>query len=700
MPSNITVGSNYVRQYNEQKFRELNLPEGSIGIPTLYQRNFLFDWQYTINYNLTKSLRFNFTSTNNRTVKNYIDIFGNTDDSINVWDGFFDVGDPNQHSQSLQLNYDIPFNKVPFLKFIRATYSYTGDFQWQKSSDLFLDIPIVLEDGTTKYYNLGNSVQNAQTHRINSSLDMKTFYRYIGLKKRTKSKKLISSGENPSGIGKGSKGATGKGGKNSEKINKEETKSGIAKKSGNSRNGAGGVEISNSLSTGEKSMNVVIDLVTMIKKIQLNYQENNGVFLPGYTPSVGFAGTFKPSAGFTFGSQAEIRNLAARNGWLTLYPEFNEQYTEVESKQLDIQANLVPIKDLKIDVTASRIYSENYSENYIIENDLYRSLTPNTLGNFNISTVIIKTAFSTSDENTSQTFENFSNNRLIIAKRLAEEHYGTTNYPVDTETGYPIGFGSKSQDVLLPSFLSAYKGSDPEKESTGIFRDIPIPNWNLKYTGLMKIPWFKKYFKRFSLQHGYRSGYTINQFRTNLDYDSNNPDDIDQSGNFKSITLLTNVNLIEQFSPLIKVDFEMKNSINILFELRKDRALSLSFANNLLTEIQGNEIIIGAGYRVKDLRIATNFGGKKQILKSDLNFKLDLSRRDNKTIIRYLDISNNQTTAGQTIYGAQLSIDYALSKNLTALFYYDHSFSEYAISTAFPQTTIRTGFTLRYNFGN
>ena len=80
--------------------------------------------------------------------------------------------------------------------------------------------------------------------------------------------------------------------------------------------------------------------------------------------------------------------------------------------------------------------------------------------------------------------------------------------------------------------------------------------------------------------------------------------------------------------------------------------------------------------------------------------KIYLSRRDNKTIIRYLDIANNQTTAGQTIYGAQLTVDYALSKNLTALFYYDHSFSEYAISTAFPQTTIRGGFTLRYNFGN
>jgi cell surface protein SprA len=144
----------------------------------------------------------------------------------------------------------------------------------------------------------------------------------------------------------------------------------------------------------------------------------------------------------------------------------------------------------------------------------------------------------------------------------------------------------------------------------------------------------------------------------------------------------------------------MQNSVKILAELRKDRALSLSFANNLMTEIKGDEIVLGLGYRVKDLKISTNFGGKKKVITSDLNFKLDVSRRDNKTIIRYLDVNNNQTTAGQTIYGLQFTADYALSKNLTALFYYDHTFSEYAISTAFPQTTIRSGLTLRYNFGN
>src|SRR5690554_7517238 len=108
----------------------------------------------------------------------------------------------------------------------------------------------------------------------------------------------------------------------------------------------------------------------------------------------------------------------------------------------------------------------------------------------------------------------------------------------------------------------------------------------------------------------------------------------------------------------------MMNSIKILAEMRKDRALSLSFANNLLTEIKGNEYIIGLGYRVKDLRIGTNFGGTRSVMVSDLNFKVDLSMRDNITVVRYLDIANSQTTAGQTIYGAQLSIDYALSKNL------------------------------------
>ena len=256
---------------------------------------------------------------------------------------------------------------------------------------------------------------------------------------------------------------------------------------------------------------------------------------------------------------------------------------------------------------------------------------------------------------------------------------------------------------MLPAFLSAYSGKDVNSVSLGAFRDTPLPNWTIKYTGLMRLKWFKDNFKRFSLNHAYNSVYTLSQFQTNIDFDTNNPfgdNNRDQAGNFKNRTLFSNVNITEAFSPLVKIDMETNNSIKILAEIRKDRALSLSFDNNLLTEISGNEYIVGLGYRIKDLKIATRVAGKRRILSSDLNFKADISYRRNKTIIRYLDLDNSQTTAGQNIWTINFTTDYALTKNLTALFYYDHSFSTYEISTAFPQTTIRGGITLRYNFGN
>jgi cell surface protein SprA len=66
--------------------------------------------------------------------------------------------------------------------------------------------------------------------------------------------------------------------------------------------------------------------------------------------------------------------------------------------------------------------------------------------------------------------------------------------------------------------MAAYSGSD----AAGFLRDfrsVPIPNWAVKYNGLMRYDLFKRNFKRFSLQHNYRASYTINQYRSNFDYD-------------------------------------------------------------------------------------------------------------------------------------------------------------------------------------
>ena len=86
-----------------------------------------------------------------------------------------------------------------------------------------------------------------------------------------------------------------------------------------------------------------------------------------------------------------------------------------------------------------------------------------------------------------------------------------------------------------------------------------------------------------------------------------------------------------------------------------NKEIPLSFDNNLLTEIQGNEFIIGLGYRFKALQIRSRLAGARQLIKSDLIMKADFSIRNNKTIVRYLDLDNNQVTSGQTILNFKYS---------------------------------------------
>ena len=97
------------------------------------------------------------------------------------------------------------------------------------------------------------------------------------------------------------------------------------------------------------------------------------------------------------------------------------------------------------------------------------------------------------------------------------------------EFGFPVGFGKNNQAVLIPAFLSAYSGNNPEKISLNPISKTPLPNWSIQYTGLIKNEFFKKRFKRFSVGHSYRSSYTINNFKSNLEYDIENPNLSDSS---------------------------------------------------------------------------------------------------------------------------------------------------------------------------
>jgi cell surface protein SprA len=666
LPDNISFNSDIIRQYNRQQFRQVDGVEG-IGLDALYRRNYAFNYQYGFNYNLTKALKLNYSASSGNIIKSYLNSDNTSNDDLTVWDDYWNIGTPNQHQQQLVVNYELPINKIPLFSFIKANYSYTADYSWQRTSEALSQINIEYK-GIPTSYKLGNTIQNANSNNLNATFNMESLYRYIGL---TKSNPQFNS--RPKLIAP----------KPGEKLVRSNTQQ----------------------KESSSFMDGLISVVTGVKNIQMNYTQNSGTVLPGYTPGIGFFGSSKPTLGFIFGSQDDIRYEAAKRGWLTNYPDFNQNFTQVKNTVFKATANIDVLPDLKIDLSMDRSYSENFSEQYDVEfkEDKgyleYQPRSPYSSGIFSISTVLIKTAFANSDATSSAAFEDFKANRKIVAKRLAARG-DIGNLAILDDDGYPKSYGENNQAVLLPAFLAAYSGSNANNTSLGIFKSIPLPNWSIRYNGFMRYEFFKKNFKRVSLQHNYRASYTINAFRSNLEFDKN-PGGLDKNGNFLNPIIMSNVNLVEQFSPLVRMDFELKNSLKVLTEIKKDRALSMSFDNNLLTEVKGIEYVIGLGYRFKDVifssRLADNPTG---IIKSDINIKADLSLRDNQTLVRYLDYNKNQLAAGQNIWTLKVTADYSFSKNLTAIFYYDHSFSKAVVSTTFPLTNIRSGFTLRYNFGN
>ena len=643
LPSTIAVNSTIFRSYNEQLSR--SLIEGLPQLPTLTQRNFLFDWDYAIGYNVTKSLQLNFRAANNYIYDDYT-----SSDDLKLFDNFFTIGRPDHYHQTLNATYKIPLEKFPFLDFVKADYTYAADFDWQASSQSYINL-------------VGNVIQNANTQALGVDMDFNQFYKTIGL----------------------------------EKIFKKQG----AQNNANSLQPTSAKSVANSTkkakTLGGKIGKGFYSVLTSIKKARINYSENNGTYLPGYVPEIGFLGrdnyngSLSPTLGFVFGSQIDIRQKAIENGWLLSRssndPYYNKTYSQTHFNKLDLNIKVTPFNDLDIDFRGSKTYTKNTSQQLDVVNNVLNNNSPTTqYGSFSISHNMLKTAFNNSDT----TFEEFKANREIIALRLA------------TESGQPIdGFGKTSQQVSLPAFLAAYAGTDASKISLNAFREVPIPGWQLNYKGFMNNKWFKKQFRSFSVSHSYNSLYSITSFSNNLEYDKTNPYSTkDIAGNYLNKTLFTNVNLLEEFSPLIKIDVKMKNSFSFAGRINKDRGLTLNFNNNTITQVKGIEYIFGLGYRIKDLAMKFRFGGEITKLKGDLDLRADISLRDNETVIRAIDEDNNQVTGGQKLLSLKFFADYAISNNLTASFYFDQSSSKYAISTTFPRQSVSSGISIRYILGN
>ncbi|RZL63530.1 MAG: cell surface protein SprA, partial [Pedobacter sp.] len=432
---------------------------------------------------------------------------------------------------------------------------------------------------------------------------------------------------------------------------------------------------------------VMVGIITSVKNINVAFTQTKGTFLPGYLPKTKYFGiddaTGAPGLGFVFGSQRDIRDMAYGNGWLTTDELQTQLYINTLREDFQLTGTIEPIKDLKVTLSATRNKTLNYSTNFRYDNSIstFRNLSPTTTGDYSVSIISFGTAF-----------KDFMANRQVISARLGAQNPNSSG----TSNGFADGYDKTAQDVVISSFIAAYTGKDASSSSLRSLPKIPLPNWRLTYGGLSKIPFVADKFSELSLRHGYRSIYSVNGFNTLLKYEEANgfvrSRDVNQ--NFLPYYQFSQVNISEQFAPLIGIDTRMKNNMTASFEINKTRIMALSLANSQLAQLSENNLIFGLGYRTTKFRFP--FGWFSNLkMDNNMDFKLEMSVRDGKTVIYRADIEEAEVSSGQKNISLRPSVDYVLNQRFNVKLFYDSNITKPYTSQSFNTSFSNFGFSLR-----
>jgi cell surface protein SprA len=453
-------------------------------------------------------------------------------------------------------------------------------------------------------------------------------------------------------------------------------------------------------------------LVTGVKDFSIQYNVTNGSRLPGYMGEPRLFGldpshSWTPGVGYILGYDYDVAEELLGLDLLSRDSLFNQPHEMNTNKSFTMQANLEPIRDLKIVLNATHNYTsrDEYYYKYLSDRGYVDGpLSTRTMGSFTTTVWSFSTAFTNPDD----LFEQFLENRSIIAGRLAEANPDpyTDQMVLDTMNGryYPAGYSANSQTVLLASFLATYLDNDPAKQSFSPFMRFPLPNWNINYNGLNKIQFLKKWFTNITLSHRYSSTYSIGNFYTDAtisgldDYDYGSETQLNSMGDYVPPVSMEGVQITEQFNPLFRISVNMVNSFQFNFSLQKNRTLMLSFSNNQLTETSRSGFTFGTGYRFKDIAFNVRFADKVHKLKSDLVVQLNLTYNSNKTTIRKINQNLSQISSGSSVWMAEISGEYNLTTNLSLKAFFQTNINTPYISNSYPNSTTKGGLTVRFSF--
>lgn len=641
--------------------------------PTYFKQ---FTWQrnYGLQYDLMRSLRIQYSANANARIDEPV---GRMESSASdsIWQSIAHGGTMQNFQQTINATYDLPINKLPYLDFLRTPITYRTSYVYQ---------------GTTQaLQSMGATLQGSSTLQLSMNANMQNFYNKF---------KLLKDANAPKS---NNKKLPAKANKNQKKISAQDS-----------------VAMADSLrhvKIQEMLKNIGyfgLRLVTCVKDLTIQYNITNGSRLPGYMGEPKYIGLdpqthWSPGLGYVLGYDMDIADDLLRNDLLSRDTLFNSPHEMSTQKTLSLQANVEPLRDFKIAITATQNYNnrEEYYYKYLSDRGYVDGpLSYRMSGSYTTTTWSFLTAFSNADD----LFAQFLENRSIVAERLASANPDpySNQMILDTMNGqyYPAGYSANSQTVLLTAFLSTYLGKDASSMGFSPFQRFPLPNWNINYNGLNKIQFLKKWFTNITISHRYSSTYSVGNFYTDAtlsgidNYDYGSETVLNSTGDYVPPISMEGVQITEQFNPLVRVSVNMVNSFQFNFSLQRNRTLMLSFSNNQLTETTRKGFTVGAGYRFKDISFNVRFADKTHKLKSDILVQLNLTYNANMTNIRKINQNISQISSGSSVWMAELSGEYALTTTLTLKAFFQTNINTPYISNAYPNSTTKGGLTIRFSF--
>lgn len=676
-PKSITFSTEVFRNYEETMLR--NKGAALVIIKPTYFKQFTWRRDYGLQYDLSRSIHFQYTASANARIDEPVGRVDTRECRDSILHSLVSGGTMQNFQQALNLTWDVPINKLPYLDFLRMPITYRTTYNFY---------------GTTQAMQSQGSRLNSST-QVQGSVNgtMQTLYNRFPFIKNAYKQNPRSQAKDPKRMTKKERDQAIQDSiarvKNPDSVRRAETAALLAE-------------------IGKFG----IRLVTGLKSFGIQYSRNTGSILPGYMGTASILGLdpqhgWAPGMPFILGRNDGLVDKLRDDGLLSTDPLMNTPHQNTFNEMMSFQASVEPIRDMKIELTASQNNQsrEEYYYKYLSEWDRVEGpLSYMMAGSYTTTCWSFGTTFVPD----SVLYATFLDNRQIVANRLADMNPDPNcdNMVRDTMNGqyFPMGYSANQQTVLLTSFLSAYLGKDARSQSFSPFMGMPLPNWSISYNGLNKVKFLKKWFNNISLSHRYTSTYSIGNYYTDAaisgreDYDYGSESVVNSTGDFIAPVSMEGVQISEQFNPLIRMSISMVNSIQINFSVQKNRTMSLSFSNNQLTETTRDGITFGGGYRFKDVALDIKVGDETHHLKSDVVLQLNLTYNANKTNIRKINQNTSQVSSGSEVWMAEISAEYSLSSSLSLRAFFQTNINHPFVFNTYPNSTTKGGLTVRFSF--